>query len=154
MQLSDMNPSGADTYRANAEAFSDSIEELEDRAADIRAESAGVEVAQTEPLTEYLLDELGLIDIAPVEFTRAVEHGTDPSAAVTARFSDLLEDGEASVLVYNSTRESPTTQIMRDLAEENNIPVVAVAESIPAGMDYLEWMHSVLDDFESVLSGV
>ncbi|MBD8505921.1 zinc ABC transporter substrate-binding protein [Hoyosella sp. G463] len=150
-QLSEMNPDGAEAYQANAASFAEQIEALEDRAASIRAAHEGTEVAQTEPLTEYLLDELGLVDIAPREFVLAVENGTDPAASVTAAFSDLLDDREAAVLMYNATRESPTTRIMRDRAEANGTPIVAVAESVPAGMSYLEWMDSILDDVAEAL---
>ncbi|WP_278313597.1 metal ABC transporter solute-binding protein, Zn/Mn family [Lolliginicoccus levis] len=144
-ELSEMNPAGAEAYQANAAAFTEQIGIIEDRAASIRAAHEGTEVAQTEPLTEYLLDELGLVDIAPREFVLAVENGTDPAARVTAAFSDLLDDQEAAVLMYNATRESPTTRIMRDRAEASGTPIVAVTEAVPAGMSYLEWMDSILD---------
>ncbi|AEF39108.1 metal ABC transporter solute-binding protein, Zn/Mn family [Hoyosella subflava] len=152
-ELSELDPDNSDTFSANAEETSERIEELEDRADEIRATTEGIEVAQTEPLAEYLLDALGVADIAPTEFTRAVEHGNDPSAAVTAQFSDLLADGEAQALVYNSQTESPTTQRMREIAEDNDVPIIEVSESLPAGMDYFEWMHSTLDDFERALTG-
>lgn len=153
-ELSELDPDNADTYQANADETAERIEELEDRAGEVRETTEGIDVAQTEPLTEYLLEELGITDIAPFEFTTAVEHGTDPSAAVTAQFTDLLTDGAAQALVYNSQTESPTTQQMRTIAAENDVPVIEVTESLPAGMDYFEWMHSILDEFERVLSEV
>lgn len=151
-ELSELDPDNAETYQANAEEAVERAEELEDRADEIRANTEGTRVAQTEPLAEYLLDALGIIDIAPFEFTTAVEHGTDPSAAVVAQFSDLLTSGEAQALVYNGQTESPTTQQMRTLASDNDLPVIEVMESLPADMDYFEWMHSTLDEFERVLS--
>ncbi|WP_187774366.1 metal ABC transporter solute-binding protein, Zn/Mn family [Lolliginicoccus suaedae] len=150
-ELSEMNPEGAEAYQANAAAFNERIDEIEDRAASIRTAHEGTEVAQTEPLTEYLLAALGFVDIAPSEFVLAVENGTDPAASVTAAFSDLLDDREAAVLMYNATRESPTTRIMRDRAEASGTPIVAVTEAVPAGMDYVEWMDSILDSVSEAL---
>ena len=57
------------------------------------------------------------------------------------------------VLLYNSQVTSPITTRMHDLAVANGIPVVGVAETIPAAYsDYVSWQLAQMNQLEQALA--
>lgn len=150
-ELAALAPQNAAQFQTNADALKADLEALEGIAAGVRDTHDGTEVAQTEPLAGYLLDALGLVDIAPAEFTSAIEGESDPSAAVTAQFRDLLGGNQVTVLVYNAQASSPVTEQLRAVAEEAGVPVVEVTETLPEGVSYFEWMTQAIEDLAAAL---
>ncbi len=67
-ELADLDADNAAVYEANYEAFAGQIEELEERAEELRALLDGTNVAITEPVPLYLLAEVGLNNITPSAF--------------------------------------------------------------------------------------
>src|SRR5438445_609504 len=60
---------------------------------------------------------------------------------------------KVKALLYNSQVTSPLTEQIRDLAVRSNVPVVAVAETIPATFKtFQEWQLAQLDDLEKALA--
>ncbi len=144
--LAEQDPANAATYRANAETFTTGIDGLRAKLTTIREQHAGTEVAQTEPLTGYMLTEAGLVDIAPAGFTQAVEEGQSPAAADRAALQDILADRRAKVLIYNTQAVDPVTQAMLDVAGSAGVPVVKFTETLPDGVsDYLVWQRAQID---------
>ncbi|MCR5977739.1 ABC transporter substrate-binding protein [Gordonia jinghuaiqii] len=150
--LSDKDPANAETYRANAETFTTGIDGLRQQLTTIRERHDGTKVAQTEPLAGYLLDEAGLVDIAPAGFTQAVEEGQSPSAADRAAMQDLLAARTAKALIYNTQAVDPVTQAMLGVAESAGVPVVEFTETLPDGVtDYLAWQAAQIDALAAAL---
>lgn len=150
-ELAALAPEHADDFRLNAASLIEQLNSLEGRTDELRAAHDGTPVAQTEPLAGYLLDAAGLVDVAPTAFTSAIENGTDPSAAVTAEFRDLLETNDAQVLVYNTQSSSPVTEQLRATAESQQTPVVEVTETLPEGVGYVQWMNEAIDNLAAAL---
>ena len=152
--LAEVSPSNAQTYRDNAAQFTEQIKGLQDRLGAVKAAHDGEKVAATEPLSEFMLADAGLTDIAPEAFTDAVENGQSPSAADVAKFNDLLKNKEAKALIYNTQAIDPATQSVLQIARNSDVPVVELTESLPAGVTgYIEWQSAQIEQLERALNG-
>ena len=111
-------------------------------------------------------EDLGGVDITSVqyqnannsvrvsdEFMRAVENGTDPSPASIAETRQLLADKKVRVLVYNSQTVDKVTENIRENAENAGIPVVEVTETLPEGMDFVQWQTATAQSLADALNG-
>lgn len=151
--LAQVAPAHADYYRANATEFTGGIAELRGRLAAIKSAHDGTKVGSTEPLSEYLLADAGLVDVAPEAFAAAVENGQSPSAADVAKFTDLLTDGTIKVLVYNTQAVDPATLTVLQIARRSSVPIVELTESLPAGVSsYLQWQSGQIGQLEHALN--
>jgi zinc/manganese transport system substrate-binding protein len=120
-------------FQANLQTFLAAYQPYIDTLATIRARHAGTPIAYTERVPGYLVEKAMLRLATPASFAQSIEDGNDPSPADTAAMDDAMTHRLVKVLLYNAQVTSPTTQKVRDLATANGIPVVGVAETIPAG---------------------
>ncbi|MFD6676510.1 metal ABC transporter solute-binding protein, Zn/Mn family [Rhodococcus zopfii] len=150
-RLAELDPEGADVYRANATAFHTRLHEVSDRTAAVAAAHPQAPIAQTEPIAHYLVLAAALNDVTPTDFTNAVENGTDPSPASIAATRQLLLDKQVRVLIYNPQTEDKVSREMRSAAEQAGIPVVEVSETLPEGLDYVQWQTGTVDDLAAAL---
>jgi zinc/manganese transport system substrate-binding protein len=141
-QLGTLDPDHTATFTANAEAFDGKVSDLEQQVTELKAEVAGTSVAITEPVPLYLLEEAGIENATPPEFSEAIEEETDVSPAVLAETLALFSDHKVDALVYNSQTTGPQTEQVLEAARAAGIPVVPVTETLPAGTDYIGWMTS------------
>lgn len=138
-QLGEIDPDGADTYARNAEAFRTQLRAVSETTAGIASAHRDAPIAQTEPIAHYLIQAASLKDLTPPAFVGAVENGTDPSPASIAETRQLFADKKVRVLVYNVQTEDKVTRNVRETAEAAGIPVVEVTETLPEGMDFVQW---------------
>lgn len=143
--LGEADPDNAETYDANAEAFAADVATLEQQAEEIATSLGGGTVAVTEPVALYLLDEVGLENVTPDDFTEAVEEGADVSPAALQETLDLFTDSELRLLAYNEQTAGAETERVRQAAEDAGVPVVSFAETLPDGEDYVSWMTANLE---------
>ena len=147
-QLSALQPADADAFQSNADALVDQVDALAARASAL-ALTGGAAV--TEPVPVYLLDAVGLHNVTPVEFTEAIEEGSDVPPLALQDTIALFDDGAARVLAYNSQTASPETERVREAATAAGIPVVDFTETLPDGAGYVSWMTANLDALETAL---
>jgi zinc/manganese transport system substrate-binding protein len=150
--LSAAAPAQAATIRANAEAFNSRLTRLQQQEAAIKAEHAGDPVAITEPVPLYLLQAAGLVNETPGKFSEAIEEDTDAPPAILKQTEDLFDKHQVRLLAYNEQTTGPQTEAVLAAAERNNIPVVPVTETLPAGQTYLSWMQANLDAVSAALN--
>jgi zinc/manganese transport system substrate-binding protein len=150
--LGEVDPDGAEGYTANASALQDGIAGLVAREEQARAATDGAGVVVTEPVPGYLLEALGADDRTPVEFSEAIEEGSDVPPATLRDTLDLLATGQVEALVYNSQTSGPETEQVLDAARAAGTAVVPVTETLPDGEDYLSWMGGNLDAVVAALS--
>ncbi|WP_216915783.1 metal ABC transporter solute-binding protein, Zn/Mn family [Nocardia noduli] len=117
----------------------------------IAAEHPGTPVLQTEPLAHYLLLASGALDRTPAEFQEAIEQETDPAPAAVAATRDLLTGKRVRALVYNVQTQDKITRDLRDIAEKNGVAVVEVSETLPEGVDYIQWQSKNAEALASAL---
>lgn len=149
--LANKDAKSADTFAANLKTFDNSLEPILESTAQIKRQFGGDPVAYTERVPGYLLANAGLKNVTPVGFASAVEDGVDPSPADTYEMDALIRSRRIRVLLYNAQTVSPVTQQVRQLARENNIPVVPVTETMPLGDSYQSWQLSQVQSLEEAL---
>jgi zinc/manganese transport system substrate-binding protein len=151
--LTKLDPQDAAYFSEQKAKYLAALKPVNDRIAALKTKYAGAPIAFTENVAGYLTDEIGLTVLTPPAFMEAIESGTDPAPADVAAERDLLSTHKVKALLYNSQVTSPLTQQIRELAIQNNITVVAVAETIPPNFKtFQEWQLAQLDELERALA--
>ena len=151
--LTKIDPQNAAYYTAQKAKYLAALKPVNDKIAALRTKYTGAPIAFTENVAGYLTDAIGLKLLTPPEFMEAIESGTDPAPADVAAERDLIAGRKVKALLYNSQVTSPLTEQIRELAVKNNVPVVAVAETIPPPFKtFQEWQLAQLDELEKALA--
>jgi zinc/manganese transport system substrate-binding protein len=143
--LWDLDPEHRDYYEGTTAGFLGDMSDLEEQVAALHAATDGVGVIITEPVPGYLLQELGMTNLTPPEFSSAIEEDADVPPALLQRVLNLLGDGSAALVVYNAQTGGPQTDAVLDIASENGIPAIGVTETLPEGAHYAPWQAGYLD---------
>ncbi|WP_066912365.1 metal ABC transporter solute-binding protein, Zn/Mn family [Millisia brevis] len=138
-KLAGLDAAEADTYRANAAQFVDSLSAVTAQLESIAARHSGAQVLQTEPVATRMLLAAGLDDVTPGEFQNAIEDGSDPSAASLAETEALASSPDVRALVYNTQTTDAVTTRIRSTAEAAGLPIVEVTETLPDGVSFVDW---------------
>jgi zinc/manganese transport system substrate-binding protein len=151
--LAKLDPANASYFSEQKAKYIAALKPFNDKIAALRARYPGAPIAFTENVAGYLTDAIGLKVMTPPEFMEAIESGTDPAPADVAAERDLLTGHRVRALLYNAQVTSPLTEQIRALAVQNNIPVVAVAETIPPNFKtFQEWQLAQLNELEKALA--
>ena len=145
------DPTHAAAYRTGLRRFDASLGPLRREVARIRASSHGRPVAYTEPVPGYLLAAAGLRNLAPDDFTRAIEDGSEPSPRAVYEMTRLVSGGRIDALLYNSQAVSPITKRIRDEAAKAGIPVLGVTELLPSGLTFQRWLLRQAEQLDATL---
>jgi zinc/manganese transport system substrate-binding protein len=146
---------GADTAYFNKQraAFTTALGPYTSRIAAIKAKFSGQKIAATESIFVYMADALGLVLVSPPEFMKAVAEGNDPPADSVAAFQQAIQTKQATVLVYNVQTSTDVTTTIKQMAAQQNIPVVAVSETIqPPDATFQEWQLGQLNTLYNALN--
>ncbi|MER7661549.1 zinc ABC transporter substrate-binding protein [Streptomyces sp. NPDC096193] len=144
-------PADGAEFRQNAKTFKDDLAGLQEETKQINSRHAGTPVAVTEPVPLYLTEASGLVNKTPADFSEAVEEGDEVSPQSLRDTLALFTDRQVEVLVYNEQTAGPQTEKVEKAAVDNDIPVVAVTETLPEGEDYVSWMASNIDALKNAL---
>jgi len=151
--LASLAPKHAAYFTERLNAFLASLQPVELAIKTFKARFAGVEVATTEPVADYLLQALGLDNVTPFRFQADIMNGVDPSPEDIAFQQGLFTSHRAKVFCYNAQVSSTVTVAMRSLAESSHVPVVAVYETMPTpGFDYQTWMLAEISALTKALT--
>lgn len=149
--LLELDPAGAATIRAGATGLLDGLAALDERAHSVAAELGGGDVIATEPVTGYLLADLGLTDVTPTAFLAAVEEGTGVGVALLDEILTLFGGHGIRLLAENVQSGGAEAAQVRAAAIAAGVPVVAFSETLPSGEDYLSWMTANVDAVAAAL---
>ena len=150
-RLAAADPEHAADYRANAQTFNRGADAVQQVERAIRTTHPGAAVVATEPVAHYLLVAAGLTDKTPPGFAGAVEQDTDPAPVDVAAMLDLIKNHDAAAVVFNEQTVTPVTKQVQAAAQSAGVPVVGVAETLPAGTDYLAWQRDTADRLAAAL---
>ncbi|QWS32881.1 metal ABC transporter solute-binding protein, Zn/Mn family [Curtobacterium aetherium] len=151
-RLGALDSADKSTFQQNADALTEKLQDLESQTAAVKKTVDGDEVAYTEPVPGYLFDAMGLDNVTPDDFSEAIEEGDDvPPAALNATLK-LFTSGEAKLLAYNEQTSSPETEQVQQAAEDADVPVVGVTETLPKGEDYVSWQQANIDAVKAALT--
>ena len=137
--LAEADAAHASKYQSGLRRFIASLAPLQATVAKIRATHAGAPVAYTEPVPGYLIEAAGLRDFSLSSFTHPIEEGSEPSASAVSAMTSLATQHRIKVLLYNNQAVSPITKRVNAAAKAAGIPVVGVAETLPAGLTFQAW---------------
>ena len=152
--LTKLDPQNADFFNLRKQAYLASLGAIDAKIATLRAKYNGTPVAFTENVAGYQAAAIGLKVLTPDAFMKAIEDGIDPAPADVAAERDLITQKKIKVLIYNSQVTSPITESIRDLANQNGIPVVGVSETLPPDYgSYQQWMLGQLAKLQAALGG-
>ncbi|MEY3662952.1 MAG: hypothetical protein RI919_468 [Actinomycetota bacterium] len=134
-------------YESNLAEFEAQIKLIEIRTAEIANAFGGAKVFATEPLIYYLLQDTGMVDITPVEFSEAIEEERDVAPAVMLEAQDAVKQAKF-IAVNSSTRTAQIDQVL----SEATATAFGFGELLPQDPDtgeyqgdYFEMMASALD---------
>ncbi len=151
-EFSSRDPAHKADYAARLQSFQASLQPMLQKIADMKQKHAGDAVTATEPVYGYMIDALGF-DMRNQDFQIAVMNDTEPSASDLAAFQDDLKNRKVKALIYNNQVTDDMTERLKELAQQADIPIVGVTETLPAGMTYQSWMMDELTRLDKALSG-
>jgi zinc/manganese transport system substrate-binding protein len=139
----DAGPYFADQARlwdAELQPYRDAVEEL-------RAVAAGRTYAATETVFDRMAAAVGLTDLTPEGYRRAVSNEGEPTPGDLAEFEAVLASGQVDVLVQNTQTEGELSSQLMSAAKDGGVAFLAVTESQPqAGGSFVEWQVAQLQE--------
>ncbi len=139
--LSAISPSHGSYFRANLQKFDTSLNPWFQAIAAFKAKYAGIKVATTEPVADYLLHAMGADNVTPFSFQADIMNGVDPPPQDISIENGFFSNHEVKVFCYNQQVVDALTSSIRANADNARVPVVGVYETMPTpGYDYQTWM--------------
>lgn len=151
--FSKADPSHSAAFADRGAGLRLALDELENEETTLRATSAGVGAAITEPVPDYVLKALGMTIVTPTAFSKAIEQGTDAPATVLEQTLATFSSGQAKLLVYNVQTTGAQVDAVLAAAKKAAVPAVPVSETLPSGLDYITWQKGVLASIAQALAG-
>lgn len=149
-----MDPTHADDYRANYAALQKSLAGYQSTIVSIKQNYSGTKVGATEDIFVYLTDATDLDLITPPAFIQAVGDGNDSPASTVATFENQIQGGQVKVLLYNEQTVTPLTTSIKQMAEDKNIPIVGMTETVsPPDAKFQDWMGAQVSALQTALRG-
>lgn len=151
-QLSSALPSAKDYFANQAATFEQALNPYREEVAKIRSAHAGTKIGATETVFVYMADATGLQITTPPGFMRAAADDSEPTASDVATFRQQLSNGTDRVLIFNAQTAGGLPAQMRTTAEQNNVPVVTVTETLTPERDtFQDWQLRQLQELNSAL---
>ncbi|KRM05113.1 metal ABC transporter solute-binding protein, Zn/Mn family [Lactobacillus kitasatonis] len=147
---SKIDPKHASYFRKNGQTYLNKIQSIKQLAAKIDAKHAKP-VYVSEPVFDYALERCHF-KIGNPAFEEAVENETDPSAQVVHNMQESIKHKKISFFVNNVQASSSTVNGMVKLANQNQIPVLKVRETMPNGTNYYHWMKNNYQNLFDIFS--
>jgi zinc/manganese transport system substrate-binding protein len=144
--LKQLAPAASAYFDAQAAALDQQLATYHNLIDQIASQFGGTPVGSTESIFVDMADATGLSLISPSEFMNAISEGNDPSARDVAAFHNQIQNHQIKVLVYNTQTVTPLTEQLKSLAQQNDIPIVGVSETMPLGAQTFQgWQASELE---------
>jgi zinc/manganese transport system substrate-binding protein len=148
-----IDSSGSSYFDQQRSALTAAFKPYTDLLAQVKTKYAGAPIGSTESIFVYMAGALGLNLTSPPEFMNAVAEGTDPPASAVATFHDQVAGKKIKVLVYNIQASSALTASLKQLAQQQGIPLVGVTETLqPVGATFQAWQVTQLTTLEAALA--
>jgi len=143
------DPADKATFKANAKKYIASLDNLNTLINKLKSKVNGQLVDVSEPVFGYALDYLGY-KVNDDHFSKSTEDGTDYSAKDIHGIETDIKEKKIAFFVNNIQASSKTVNQLVKLAEQNNVPVLKVTETLPKGKNYRTWMTSQYQQLEKI----
>jgi zinc/manganese transport system substrate-binding protein len=146
------SPDAAGYFEERQQAWDQDFQRYLDAVAELRTIAQGRSYAATETVFDRLAAAVGLTDVTPDDYRRAVSNEGEPPPGAIAEFEAVLRDGDADVLVVNRQTSGSLVDQLTAAGEEADVPMVGVTESPPedAG-SFVEWQLDQLEELRTAL---
>jgi len=154
--LSALQPTHAAYFQASEEKFVASLTPWFNTIEAFKAKYSGATAATTEPVADYLLDAMGIDNVTPFGFQADIMNGVDPSPQDITLENGFFTKHQVRVFCYNQQVVDALTASIRRTAQNNDVPVVGVYETMPTpGYNYQSWMLAEVQAIQNaVVRGV
>ena len=149
--LEKLDPANAASFEHNFQLFKQSLQPIRQKIQAIKSKYAGTPVGLTETIYLYQAVPLGLDILTPFEFEKAMAEGNEPPADTVVTAESQITHHLIKVLIYNVQTVTASTTKLENDARAQNIPIVPVSETMPAGKTYQTWMLDQLNILEQAL---
>ena len=149
--LKKTDPADAAIFDQNLATFNTSLQPIQQKIAALKNTYNGTPIGLTETIYLYQTQPMGLKVLTPFAFEKAIAEGNDPSAADVITTDDQIAKKQIQLLIFNSQTVTPITTNLQKIAQQSNIPVVTVSETMPQNKTYQSWMLGQLSVLEQVL---
>jgi zinc/manganese transport system substrate-binding protein len=141
-KLKQLDPQAAAYFDAQSAALDQEFSTYHTLINQIASQYGGTPVGATESIFVDMAYTTGLNLISPPEFMQALAEGTDPTARDVAMFQNQITTHQIKVLVYNTQTVTSLTEQLKAMAQQNNIPIVGVSETMPLGAQTFQGWHA------------
>jgi zinc/manganese transport system substrate-binding protein len=152
--LAGLSPDATEYVQQRAAAWQADLRRYTDAVVALGSTAAGRTYAATETVVDRMAAAIGLVDVTPAGYRRAVSNESEPAPGELAAFEAALADGSVDVLIYNTQTSGSVPEQLRSAAEDAGVPVVEVTES-PSDADgsFVAWQLAQLSALSDALSG-
>ena len=141
-QLKTLDPQASAYFDAQSAALDQEFTTYHNLINQIASSYGNTPVGATESIFVDMAYTTGLNLISPPEFMDAVAEGNEPSARDVATFQNQITNHQIKVLVYNTQTVTSLTEQLKAMAQQNNIPIVGVSETMPLGAQTFQGWHA------------
>jgi len=143
-----LDPAHTADFNANFTTFAQSLTQIRDKMAEIKANYQGTPVGLTETVYLYQALPMGSRSLPPFAFQKAIAEGNDPPVDAALAAEAQVTGKKMKALIYNAQTVNKITTKLLNEAKAEGIPVVPVTETMPPGMHYQSWMLDQLNQLE------
>ncbi len=151
--LEKIDPADQAAFEAASTTFDQSLIPIQQKLSELKSKYAGTPVGLTETIFLYQSGPIGLNVLTPFAYEKAIAEGNDPPADTVVTTNNQINQRLVKVLIYNVQTVTPLTTNLQEAAQKNNIPIVAVSETMPQGKTYQGWMLDQLNALQKALGG-
>lgn len=138
--LGSIDEKNNESYAANADKFLQGLTGIAGMYSQVREKVSGKSYIATEPIAEWLLNDLKMVNKTPQKFTDAIENETDVPPTVMDEALKLISSGQVEYLVVNVQTLNTQVRKLIDAAKAAGVRQVLFSELPPTGTGYVEWM--------------
>jgi len=151
-RLSALAPADAGVFTDASASFRADLAAYDRAVAALRPLAGRHTYAATETVFDRMAHAVGLTDVTPAGYRRAVSNESDPAPADVAALEAALRGGRVDVLIYNSQTQGAIPEQVRATARRAGVPVVSVTESPPRGArSFVAWQTGQLAQLTNAL---
>jgi zinc/manganese transport system substrate-binding protein len=151
-ELKELAPDAASYLDERQTAWRAALQPYDAEIARIKAVSAGKTYGATESVFDYMAEAVALANRTPKGYQSAAANESDPTPADVNAFEEALTAKQMTVLVFNTQTEGAVPDQIRRRAEQSDLPVVDVTETVPPGTDsFVRWQLEQLKELATAL---
>ena len=152
--LSEKDNANKEFYEKNRDNYKKELQKIGDKINSLKEKAKGKYVLTTEPVFDYAVENLGLMQTAEVKkLAQATEEGNDPAPKDLQEINNDIKTKKIMLVINNTQTTNKTVETLLKTAESVKTPILNVTETQPEGKTYIEWMISQYEKLEEILNG-